>query len=272
MPTPRKIKKFGWVPDIPDPRDFMYAAPPQVLQHLPASVDLRPGCPTVYDQGDLGSCTANAIGGAFESEQKKLNLEDWVPSRLFIYYNERAIEGTVNQDSGARIRDGIKSVVQLGTPPETDWPYDTNLAVVTKKPSAPAFTDALNNKVIAYRRLVQNLSQLKGCLAEGYPFVFGFTVYESFESPEVAKTGVVPMPNPNTEQQVGGHAVVAVGYDDSQQRFIVRNSWGTGWGTAGYCTMPYAYLTDHQYSSDFWTIRGVTGQALAGTTTAVAAD
>jgi len=108
-------------------------------------------------------------------------------------------------------------------------------------------------------------------LAEGYPFVFGFTVYESFESPEVAKTGIVPMPNPNTEQQVGGHAVVAVGYDDSQQRFIVRNSWGAAWGLAGYCTMPYAYLTDHQYSSDFWTIRGVTGQALAGTT-AVAAD
>jgi C1A family cysteine protease len=267
---PRKIQHFGWVPDVPDPRDFLYAAPAQVLQNLPASVDLRPKCPPIYDQGQLGSCTANAIGGAFEFEQKTLNFKDWVPSRLFIYYNERAMEGTVNQDSGARIRDGIKSVVKLGVPPETEWSYSTDMSLVTKKPPAPAYTDALKNKVIAYHRVVQNISQMKGCLAEGYPFVFGFVVYESFESDTVAKTGVVPMPNPNAEQQVGGHAVVVVGYDDAQQRFIVRNSWGTGWGMSGYCTMPYAYLTDHQYSSDFWTIRGVTGQVAAGGAVAAA--
>lgn len=263
---PRKIRRYGWIPDIPDPRDFMYAAPSTVLRTLPASVDLRPGCPPVYDQGQLGSCTANAIGGAFEFEQEKLHLEEWVPSRLFIYYNERAIEGTVNQDSGARIRDGIKSVVSQGVPPETDWPYSTELTLVTEKPPATAYADALKNKVIAYQRLMQNMSQMKGCLAEGYPFVFGFTVYESFESTEVAQTGVVPMPNPSSEQQIGGHAVMAVGYDDAQQRFIIRNSWGADWGLKGYCTMPYAYLTDHQYSNDFWTIRGVTGQPAAEAT------
>jgi C1A family cysteine protease len=180
---------------------------------------------------------------------------------LFIYYNERAMEGTVDQDSGARIRDGIKSVVKLGVCPEDEWPYSTDLTVVTEKPPDPAFIDARRNKAIAYHRVTQNLRQMKGCLAEGYPFVFGFAVYSSFESDEVTHTGVVPMPDPNTEEQVGGHAVMAVGYDDSQQRFIVRNSWGTDWGMAGYCTMPYAYLTDHQYSNDFWTIRGVTGQA-----------
>ena len=87
--------------------------------------------------------------------------------------------------------------------------------------------------------------------------MFGFTVYESFESQEVAKTGVVPMPAPG-EQVVGGHAVLAVGYDDSAQTFMVRNSWGTGWGQAGYFTMPYAYLTTRGLSSDFWTIRIVT--------------
>jgi len=260
---PRRIQRYGWVPDIPDPRDLLYAAPSPVLQQLPASVDLTSSCPAIYDQGQLGSCTANAIGGAFEFEQKKLRLKDWVPSRLFIYYNERAMEGTIDQDSGARIRDGIKSVVKLGVPPETEWPYSTNLPVVTQKPPAAAFADALQNKVIAYHRIVQNLSQMKGCLGEGYPFVFGFTVYESFESPQVAKTGVVPMPNPNSEQQIGGHAVVAVGYEYAQQRFIVRNSWGTGWGKGGYCTMPYGYLTDHQYAIDFWTIRGVTGEAAA---------
>jgi len=95
---------------------------------------------------------------------------------------------------------------------------------------------------------------MKGCLASSYPFIFGFTVYDSFESQPVAQTGVVPMPG-STERVLGGHCVVAVGYDDSQQRFIVRNSWGTSWGIQGYCTMPYAYLTDSNLASDFWTIR-----------------
>ena len=260
---PRKVQHYGWVPDLPDPRDFMYAAPAEVLQALAAQADLRPNCPPVYDQGQLGSCTANAIGGAFQFEQMKEAVQNFIPSRLFIYYNERAIEGTINQDSGARIRDGIKTVVKLGACPETDWPYTTDLKVVEEKPPAPAYADGLKSRVNVYQRLTQNLNQLKGCLASGYPFVFGFTVYESFESPAVAKTGIVPMPDPNSEQAVGGHAVVAVGYDDTQQRFIVRNSWGTGWGMNGYCTMPYAYLTDHAYSNDFWTIRGVTGQAVA---------
>src|SRR5438046_10133263 len=101
-------------------------------------------------------CTSNDIELVIDIEQKKLNLQNWVPSRLFIYYNERAIEGTVNTDSGARIRDGIKSVVKLGVPRETDWPYTTDLAVVTKKPSANAYSDALKNKVIAYHRVLQN--------------------------------------------------------------------------------------------------------------------
>jgi C1A family cysteine protease len=263
MPMPRKVQRYGWVPDIPDPRDFLFAAPPEVLLNLPTKVDLRPQCPPIYDQGQLGSCTANAIAAAFEFEQGKTNLQDFLPSRLFIYYNERAVEGTTNQDSGARIRDGIKSVVKQGVCPETEWPYTTNMSTVTEKPPAPDYTDALQNKVIAYHKVTQNLNQMKGCLASGYPFVFGFTVYDSFETPQVQKTGIVPMPNPNTEQQIGGHAVMAVGYDDAQQRFIVRNSWGGDWGMQGYCTMPYAYLTDHAYSSDFWTIRGVTGKPAA---------
>lgn len=258
---PRKVQRYGWVPDMPDPRDFLFAAAPAVLLNLPTSIDLRPTCPPVYDQGKLGSCTANAIGGAFEFEQIKLSLQEFVPSRLFIYYNEREIEGTIDQDSGARIRDGIKSVVKLGVCPETDWPYATDMRTVSQRPDARAFTNALQNKVNTYHRVAQNINQMKGCLAEGYPFVFGFAVYESFESDSVTATGEVPMPSPDREEQIGGHAVTAVGYDDSEQRFIVRNSWGKGWGDAGYCTMPYAYLTDHQYSDDFWTIRGVTGRA-----------
>jgi C1A family cysteine protease len=254
---PRKVQRYGWVPDLPDPRDLMYAAPLETLQALPIKIDLRNQCPRISDQGNLGSCTANAIAGAFQFEQKKQSVKDFAPARLFIYYNERKMEGTINQDSGARIRDGIKSVAQVGVCPETDWPYDITKFV--GPPPSSCFQDAAKSKLVTYHRVAQSLSQVRACLASGYPFVFGFTVYESFESAQVAKTGEVPMPS-SSEQQVGGHAVMAVGYDDAPQRFIVRNSWGSSWGINGYCTMPYAYLSDHQYSSDFWTIRGVTGQ------------
>jgi len=247
------IKRYGWTPDLPDARDHMYAAPVAMMAALPTKVDLRPNCPPPYDQGQLGSCTGNAIAGAVQFEREKQHLTpDFVPSRLFIYYGERVIEGTVGTDSGAQIRDGIKVVANQGVPPETDWPYD--IAKFAQKPPPKAFADALHDRAVSYSRLSQSLSQMKGCLASGYPFVFGFTVYDSFESQQVAQTGVVPMPAAG-ESVLGGHAVMAVGYDDGQQRFIVRNSWGVNWGMKGYFTMPYAYLTERNLSSDFWTIR-----------------
>jgi C1A family cysteine protease len=247
-------KHYGWVPDLPDHRDQLYSAPLVKLATFPSKEDLRPKCPPVYDQGQLGSCTANAIAAAVQFDLMKENKPVFQPSRLFIYYNERVIEGTVNSDSGAQIRDGIKSIVHQGDAPEKDWPYD--IAKFMDKPPAKAYTDAKKHEAVSYQRVAQTLAQMKGCLASGYPFVFGFTVYESFESQHVASTGVVPMPSPS-EKTVGGHAVMAVGYDDSQQRFIVRNSWGTGWGMAGYFTIPYAYLTQSDLSDDFWTIRVV---------------
>ena len=251
----RKIAGYGWNRDLPDGRDFMYGAPAEVVRQLPESVDLRPGCPPVYDQGQLGSCTANAIGGALEFAQiKEKKANPFTPSRLFIYYNERVIEHTVDSDSGAQIRDGVKSVHKLGAPPETDWPYDINQ--FSKKPPEKAFTDAKNYQTILYQRLTPTLGQLKGCLASGYPFVFGFTVYESFESQEMANTGHLGMPG-SAEKQLGGHAVLAVGYEDSSQAFIVRNSWGADWGIKGYFTMPYPYLLQGTLASDFWTIRSV---------------
>jgi C1A family cysteine protease len=251
----RKIKRYGWIPDLPDNRDHLYAAPIQFLLELPAKVDLSPKCPPVYDQGELGSCTANAIAGAIEFDRMKQKLSDFVPSRLFIYYNERVMEGTVDSDSGAQIRDGIKSVAKQGACPENEWPY--NIAKFAVKPSAKCFQDALKDKAVLYSRVTQILNQMKGCLASGYPFVFGFTVYESFESKEVATTGNAPMPKPG-EHAIGGHAVLAVGYDDGTQRFIVRNSWNKTWGMKGYFTLPYGYLTDSNLSDDFWTIRLVT--------------
>jgi C1A family cysteine protease len=247
------IQGYGWIRDLPDGRDLLYGAPIQALPELPAKVDLRPKCPPVYDQGQLGSCTANAIGAALQFDQMAEGETDFVPSRLFIYYNERVIEGTVKSDSGAQIRDGVKSVANQGACKEDPtWPY--KIAKFDDKPSADAYKEGKKHQAVQYLRVTQALSQLKGCLASGFPFIYGFAVYESFESQDVAKSGHVPMPKAR-EALLGGHAVLAVGYDEDKQWFIVRNSWGDGWGMDGYFTMPYPYLLQSSLSSDFWTIR-----------------
>lgn len=252
------VKRYGWIRDLPDQRDLMYAAPIPPLA-LPTTADLRADMPEVYDQGDLGSCTANAIGAGVQYARRKEKRQDFVPSRLAIYYDERVIERTVDQDSGAQIRDGMKVVARLGvctessSPPASyDWSYD--ITKFREKPPQSCYDFAQENQVIIYRRVPQLLSQLKGCLASGYPFVFGFSVYQSFESPDVARTGVANLPGPS-EEMLGGHAVLAAGYDDAEQRFLVRNSWGSSWGQKGYFTLPYTYLTEPHLSSDFWTVR-----------------
>jgi len=250
-----KTASYGWIPDLPDYRDHLYSAPAELAAAPPMRKDLRPLCPPVYDQGELGSCTANAIAAAVQFDRMKQKLAQiFIPSRLFIYYNERAIEHTIDCDSGAQIRDGIKSVGKQGDCPEREWPYV--IARFRTKPPAKCYAGALKYIVVLYQRMKQTLSQLKGCLASGFPFVFGFTVYEGFESAQVARTGHASLPR-SGERVVGGHAVVGVGYDDAKQWFIVRNSWGARWGMKGYFTLPYAYVTDGNLASDFWTIRVV---------------
>ncbi len=246
-------RTYGWIPDFPDSRDRVYQLPRRGGA-LPPSADLRGGCPAVYDQGELGSCTANAIGAAIEFDQMKQKLAAATPSRLFIYYNERVIEGTVDTDCGAQIRDGIKSVASDGACPETMWGYREDKFSVC--PPEPCYQYAKLHPAVQYSRVMQDAGQMKACLAAGFPFVFGFTVYESFEGDAVAKSGMVEMPSA-TETEVGGHAVMAVGYNDSVQRFLVRNSWGSEWGVGGYFTIPYAYLTDGELADDFWVIRVV---------------
>ena len=251
--TQRSVSGYGWQPDLPDNRDFMYAAIMGVKKKLPSSVDLRSQCPAqVYDQGQLGSCTANSIAGAFEFELLKQSSPDFMPSRLFIYYNERVLENTVNTDAGAQIRDGIKTVNAQGVCPEDLWPY--SITEFTQKPHLACYTDALTHLVTSYHRIATDITQMKSCLADGYPFVFGFTVYDGFESPQVAKSGILNMPATG-EKVVGGHAVLAVGYDDAKKMIIVRNSWGSGWGLNGYFMMPYAYISNPNLADDFWTIR-----------------
>ena len=247
----RKVARYGWIPDIPDHRDIMFRKVYRIPARLPASVDLRSQCPKVVDQGQLGSCTANALVGALEFLMIKDNKPYADLSRLFLYYDERVIEGTVDQDSGAMIRDGIKSLAQQGVCTEALWPYD--IEVFTNTPTPACYDEALNYEIVSYQR-IDTVDEMRSCLADGFPFVFGFTVYDSFESQEVAQTGIVPMPQPD-EQELGGHAVVGVGYDDAQKRFVVRNSWGEDWGMKGYFTIPYDYLSNRNLSDDFWTIR-----------------
>jgi C1A family cysteine protease len=251
------IARYGWVRDLPDHRDRFWLAPPLASAQLPTAVDLRPQCPPVYDQGQLGSCTANAIAGAIQFDEIRSGIAPtWTPSRLFIYYNERVVEGTVDADSGAQLRDGIKVIAAQGVCPEADWPYD--ISRFTERPSAQAFADAVHDRVGSYQRLTQSLAQLKTCIASGFTYVFGFTVFSSFEGGDVASTGVIPLPQPS-ESVVGGHAVVCVGYDDARQAFTIRNSWGAGWGDAGYGFMPYAYMLDAGLAADFWTIQAAPG-------------
>ena len=248
--VPRK-SRYGWIPDVPDQRDMLYGAVRPAPVTLPAHIDLRPMCSAVEDQGNLGSCTSNALAGTVEFLERKDNVRFIDASRLFIYYNERVLEGTVKSDAGAAIRDGIKSLKNLGVCSELSWPYI--ISKFSVKPGAVCYKEALKRQITSYLRIL-TLDDMRACLADGFPFVFGFTVYESFESQEVARTGVVQLPQTN-ERTVGGHAVVAVGYDDVQKRFIVRNSWGTGWGQKGYFTMPYEYLANRNLADDLWTIR-----------------
>jgi C1A family cysteine protease len=250
----RSVKGFGWRRDTPDMRDFRFAvAPPKTL---PPAASLRAQMPPVYDQGQLGSCTANSVGAILEfNELRQRERDAATPSRLFIYYNERVMEGTVDQDSGAEIRDGIKSVAQIGAPPESLWPYD--IAKFAEKPSQQAYDAARKHEAIRYSRVAQTSLALQSVVASGFPISFGFTVYESFET-GVGADGIVPMPQPH-EQVLGGHAIVIVGYKPigAQLYFECRNSWGAGWGDHGYLFMPAAYVTDESLASDFWVIEQV---------------
>ena len=214
-----------------------------------ATVDLRSRFPPVYDQGALGSCTANALCAAFA-----FNAPGFTGSRLFLYYNERMLERTITYDSGAYLHDGITAMKTYGLCSESLCPYIISKYAV--KPTAAMYTAALADRILTAQNIQPNLATMKQALSQGYPFVFGFTVYSSFESASASATGIIPMPGPR-ESILGGHAVVAVGYDNTHQWFIFRNSWGSGWGDHGYGYIPYAYLSNSSLTSDLWYITSV---------------
>jgi C1A family cysteine protease len=244
--------KLGWKRDNPDFRDYRYTH--YINKILPSKVDLRDKMPKIYDQGQLGSCTANAIAGAIQYDEMKEELKSTLPSRLFIYYNERAMEGSVDYDAGATIRDGIKVVHKIGYCDESMWPY--NISNFTLKPSNDCYKYADNHKAIEYSRVYQNITDIKNSLNNGFPIVFGISVYSSFESDNVSETGKIPMPKKD-EYLLGGHAILAVGYNDTEQHIIFRNSWGEEWGDNGYGYLPYEYICNTGLASDFWIIKTI---------------
>jgi C1A family cysteine protease len=255
LKRPSRHGGYGGVRDLPDARDSKYAAPlSKFPKGLPGSVDLRSKCPPVYTQGKLESCTANAVAAAIEFDQIKQGARRFVPSRLFIYYNTRAIGNTIAQNAPTRPRDGVKSVAKQGAPAERVWPYE--VAKFAKQPSKSAYDKAKQNIVTSYSAVARDITQMRGCLADGYPFVLGFAAYASFEGPAVKASGILAMPA-SGEKKMGDHVVLAVGYDDAKKSFIMRNSWGPRWGLKGYFWMPYGYLQDKHLTADFWTLRSV---------------
>jgi C1A family cysteine protease len=253
-----KVQRYGWRPSLPDFRDLKFLPPSGAS--LPDVVDLRGYdlLPEVWDQGELGSCTSHAILAAFQYEQRRQGLPAFNASRLGHYYMERAYEGTPLEDAGAMIRDGIKIVLADGVFPEADWPYD--ISRFAERPPQACYAAAVKHTAVRYQGLAQDGSSyhLRHAMASGFPVIVGFTVYESFESNAVASTGNVPMPH-RGERVLGGHAVLVVGYDMRKLpgHFIVRNSWGSGWGDKGHFFMPVEYLCNDRLSDDFWMINTV---------------
>lgn len=256
---------YGYYPDIPDDRDHkkVYDVHPSVKNGSIKVIDMRDHCPPIFNQGKLGSCTANAICANYEfifmKEHGLTKNNADIFSRLFVYWNERELENSTDKDSGASLRDGILSIHTNGVPLEQYWPYD--ISKFAEKPDEKAYIAALKHVSIKYARLDRDINQLKQCLAEGNPFVFGFAVYESFECEDIAKTGIMSVPT-EKEKLLGGHAVMAVGVDENKKCFIVQNSWGDTWGDNGFFYMPYDVMFGSpkqnleitSYTTDFWCI------------------
>ena len=270
---------LGWVRDLPDVRDYspehenikpmlkklnVLKAPATLV----AKVDLRPWCAPIEDQGQLGSCTANAGVGMIEFYEKKA-YGTWLDaSRLFLYKTTRNLLGWTG-DTGAYLRSTMGAMALLGVPPEKYWPY--KIADFDKEPTAFLYALAQSFQTINYYRLdpvgttpANLLSQIKTNLTGNLPSMFGFTVYDSISQANGAGKGKIPFPSP-TDKVAGGHAIMAVGYDDTLAiknanggttttgALLIRNSWGTGWGEAGYGWLPYDYVLKG-LAVDWWTL------------------
>ncbi|HEX7291305.1 MAG TPA: C1 family peptidase [Conexibacter sp.] len=276
MPTVYEIQGLGWLPDYPDHRDYTHEQPEvrsllasvgaarPLSRGLPAAVDLRRWCSPIEDQGALGSCTANAGVGLYEYFERRAFGAHTNGSRLFLYKNTRQLMHW-RGDTGAFLRTTMGSMALFGIAPEAHWPYD--IARFDEDPPAFAYALAQSYQALTYARLdppgrapTAVLDQIKTNLAAGIPSMFGFTVYGSIQ--QASDDGKIPYPGAS-DATVGGHAIVAVGYDDRLRirnelggvattgALLIRNSWGTGWGDGGYGWLPYRYVVD-QLATDWW--------------------
>ncbi|MBD2743284.1 C1 family peptidase [Coleofasciculus sp. FACHB-1120] len=251
--TGKKLKLGGYRPDTKDANDKKYAAHRFQAEKLPPRVDLRHYLTPVEDQGEVGSCTGNAMAGAYEYlAMRQLGTAGDV-SRLFIYYNARSLAGEIEEDAGATLRNCIQVLRKMGACSELTWPYHPER--LFHRPHDQAYEEATQFLIDDAERIDVDLYAMKHCLAEGYPFAFGLQLFDSFM--REGNKGI-PMPNPEREESQGGHAMLCVGYSDKDRVFVVRNSWGTNWGDKGYCYIPYDYMTNPEYCDDCWTIRSVT--------------
>lgn len=247
--------KLGHIKDVHDPRDLKYTAAVKPGGGVQSKFSLKNALPPVLNQGDLGSCVSNAVSNTLMYiDMKNKHPKTILYSRLFNYYNARALEGSVQSDSGCQIRDAIKVVNKVGSTDEQIWPYIIKKYV--EKPVQLAYTDALKKTVTKYRRVNQTRADIKSCLSSGYPVIIGITCYTSMFTTACYNTGAIPMPK-RGEQVYGGHCILLVGYDDAAQTYEFQNSWGAMWGNKGFGTIPYAYIENPNYASDFWMIENI---------------
>lgn len=217
-------------------------------------VDLRAKLGTVYDQGEVGSCTANAICGAFRMLESDKSFQ---PSRLYVYAKERMMDypGQPLTDSGSDAALGLSWVAKTGVCSEGLWPY--NVQKVNTVPPSSCDVDAKNHKItgifdLSQRKGSKSISkQIEIALDSSLPVLLAFSVYESFFSADVARTGIVPMPNQRTEELNGGHEVLIVGYKPLVKQFIVANSWASTWGDNGFFYLPYSFVEDPNLCFEF---------------------
>ena len=257
MQTNHSPRQYGWLPQPADARDRPLLLSSLPKTKLPESVSLQSQMPIVYDQGALGSCTAQATGAAVSFLMKN----ELRPSRLMVYFLTRMLSGTVNEDAGGYLRDAIKVVNRYGVCGEKYWPYE--ISKFKQAPPVLAFNKARLTRAVTYHAVPQTENALKSVLAAGFPVLFGFLVKGSFEEKEVAKTGKYEPQK--QEPELGGHAVLLVGYaeENGQLVGIVRNSWGASWGNKGHFTMPFSEILNPAVSFDFWVVKKMDKQPTA---------
>lgn len=244
---------LNWAREPKDERDYKSTRRLAAPETIPSEYELPLQIP-VYDQLDIGSCVANSAASCyrFESAQVIGNFS-FDPSRLFVYYNARKIQGWEKEDSGAYIRDGFKAMNKWGLPNERIWPYKTE--DFAKEPTVQAYTDGEKNIIVEYAKVPQTELSIKQTILAGGAVSFGFDVYSSFFGAWPETSGIMPIPKKG-ETFEGGHAVTIIGWSDVKKCFLIQNSWGKAWGQDGKFWMPYSYVLSSK-SDDFWAIERI---------------